>query len=85
MNLSNCTWLIIRSLLLISAGLMWQSGIVSAQPSKAPPPLPLFEKTAPQIGEQLPDLTIVDDAGNPVNIRELAKENYKVLVVGCLT
>ena len=40
---------------------------------------------APEIGEELPDLTIFDDQGNPVNVRELAKENYKVLVLGCLT
>jgi hypothetical protein len=44
-----------------------------------------FETGAPQIGEQLPDLEIYDDLGNPVNIRDLAGENYKVLVLGCLT
>ncbi|MCH7854206.1 MAG: hypothetical protein IIB76_07710 [Proteobacteria bacterium] len=44
-----------------------------------------FESNAPQIGELLPDIAIHDDLGNLVNIRELANENYKVLVLGCLT
>jgi hypothetical protein len=46
---------------------------------------PLFAERAPEIGDPLPDLTIVDDMGNPVNIRDLASENYTVLVLGCLT
>jgi len=46
---------------------------------------PRFD-VAPEIGEQFPDLTIVDDQGNPVNIRELASEkSYTVLTLGCLT
>lgn len=40
---------------------------------------------APKIGAQLPDLAIADEHGNPVNIRELAREHYTVLVLGCLT
>ena len=44
-----------------------------------------FETFAPKVGEPLPDITVHDDLGNPVNIRELADENYKVLVLGCLT
>ena len=40
---------------------------------------------APKIGDRLPDLAIADDQGNPVNIRELAREHYTVLVLGCLT
>ena len=50
-----------------------------------PPRMPQFEADAPKVGEALPDITIHDDLGNPVNIRELASENYKVLVLGCLT
>jgi hypothetical protein len=49
------------------------------------PVMALFEELAPQIGERLPDLTIVDAAGNAVNIRDLPGENYTVLVLGCLT
>ena len=41
---------------------------------------------APEVGEQISDVTIVDDQGNPVNIRELASQNpYTVLTLGCLT
>lgn len=48
-------------------------------------PMPRFD-VAPQVGEQIPDVTIVDDQGNPVNIRELASEStYTVLTLGCLT
>ena len=44
-----------------------------------------YEAIAPKIGEPLPDITIFDDLGNPVNLRDLPGENYKVLVLGCLT
>ena len=41
---------------------------------------------APELGERIPDLTIVDDQGNPVNVRELASRSpYTVLTLGCLT
>ena len=56
-----------------------------AQERGGPPPLPSFEQGAPKIGEVFPDIAIVDDQGNPVNVRELAGENYAVLVMGCLT
>ncbi len=49
------------------------------------PPMPLFEERAPKVGEPMPDIIIFDDQGNPVNIRDLANENYTVLVLGCLT
>ena len=57
-----------------------QGGMQGGQPGMA-----LFEERAPQIGEPLPDLTIVDDTGNPVNVRDLPGENFSVLVLGCLT
>ena len=44
-----------------------------------------FAETAPAIGSKLPDVTIVDDQGNPVNMRELASGQYSVLTLGCLT
>jgi len=47
--------------------------------------MPQFEADAPKVGERLPDIAIHDDLGNLVNIRELADENYKVLILGCLT
>jgi hypothetical protein len=42
---------------------------------------------APKVGEQMPDLHIFDDIGNPVSIREITSdgENYSVLTLGCLT
>ena len=69
------------------AGLL-QSGVVFAQPNggvRGGGPEVLFA-AAPDIGEQIPDATIVDDQGNPVNIRELASQSpYTVLTLGCLT
>ncbi len=72
------------------AGLL-QSGAVLAQ---APAGMgmgmgmganPRFD-VAPEVGEQIPDVTIVDDHGNPVNIRDLASNSpYTVLTLGCLT
>jgi hypothetical protein len=47
--------------------------------------IPRFLELGPKVGEQLPDLTIFDDMGNPVDIREITKGNYSVLVLGCLT
>ena len=35
-----------------------------------------FMTTAPELGEPLPDLTIVDRDGNPVNLRETAREHW---------
>ena len=74
-----------RVVTVLLAGLFLGTGPVTAQELGGPPPWPPFEKYAPQIGEALPDITIHDDLGNPVNLRELANENYKVLVLGCLT
>jgi hypothetical protein len=59
--------------------------VALSQEHGGPPPFQAFEEGAPQIGEPLPDITIFDDQGNPVNLRELATENYTVLVLGCLT
>ena len=44
-----------------------------------------FMATAPAIGEQIPDVTIVDDQGNPVNMRDITRGQYTVLTLGCLT
>ena len=49
---------------------------------------PLQERAAvmPAVGDVFPDITIVDDQGQPVNIRSLAGEKpYTVLTLGCLT
>ena len=49
--------------------------------------MPKFVERGPKVGDQLPDLTIVDDLGNPVRIRDITGdgENYSVLTLGCLT
>ena len=44
-----------------------------------------FDPAAPEIGEPLQDLTLVDAQGNPANIREIARDQYTVFVLGCLT
>ena len=44
-----------------------------------------FYSTVPGIGERVPDIQVVNDRGNPVNIREVATGQYTVLVLGCLT
>ena len=44
-----------------------------------------FYQTVPDIGGLVPDIEVVDDQGNPVNIREVATGQYTVLVLGCLT
>jgi len=38
----------------------------------------------PKVGERLPAITIVDADGNDFHLRSL-KDNYTVLVFGCLT
>jgi len=69
----------------IVVGLLLAFGLNLAIAQSGPPVMPQFEADAPKVGEQLPDITIHDDLGNPVNIRDLAGENHKVLVLGCLT
>ena len=44
-----------------------------------------FLNAALDIGERVPNVDVVDDRGNPVNIREVATGQYTVLVLGCLT
>ena len=44
-----------------------------------------FYRAVPGIGERVPDIQVVNDRGDPVNIREVATGQYTVLVLGCLT
>ena len=44
-----------------------------------------FMATVPAIGEQIPDVTIVDDQGNPVSMRDITTGQYTVLTLGWLT
>ena len=43
-----------------------------------------FDRTAPRIGEPLPDLAAFDARGNPVRLSQL-RGKYTVLTFGCLT
>lgn len=69
----------------IALGLIAASSLSQAQRAGPSGDIPRFIEMGPKVGEQLPDLTIVDDMGSPVNIREITKGNYSVLVLGCLT
>ena len=48
------------------------------------PPDVRFEN-GPKIGARVPDLTIVDDQGNPANLRDITRGHYTVMTLGCLT
>jgi hypothetical protein len=65
---------------LMLAGI-FHTGIVAAQITM---PEARFAE-APQLGELVPDLVLVDDEGNPANLRELTEGHYTVLTLGCLT
>lgn len=43
-----------------------------------------FEKVAPKVGDELPDVTVYDADGKEFKLRSL-KGRYTVLVFGCLT
>ncbi len=68
------------SLLLIVAALL-HTGVVVAQGT---PPQVRFE-SAPKVGDMVPDLTIVDDQGNPANLRDITRGHYTTITLGCLT
>ena len=74
-----------RLLYLVLAGIflagIFQASFVVAQG----PPHGRFEQFAPQLGDLIPDLEIVDDHGNPVSLRELTRGQYTVFTLGCLT
>ncbi len=68
------------SLVLILAALL-QTSVVVAQGT---PPQVRFE-SAPQVGDMIPDLTIVDDQGNPASLRDITRGHYTTITLGCLT
>ncbi len=79
--------MIVRSLLpAIAAAVMWPVGVAMAQEGMGIVPPEGRFANAPALGERIPDVTVVDDQGNPANIRELAERSpYTVLTLGCLT
>lgn len=62
------------------------TGIVPASLvlAQSMPPQVRFEQ-APQIGEMIPDLVLVDEQGNPARLRDITKGHYTVMTLGCLT
>ncbi len=68
-------------LLLVLVGLV-QTSLVVAQGT---PPQVRFAEDGPKIGDLIPDLTIVDDQGNPANLRDLTRGHYTTITLGCLT
>jgi len=43
-----------------------------------------FEQRSPALGSQLPDVSVFDDEGKPLHVRDL-RGKYTVIVFGCLT
>ena len=74
---------LVAVLSLFIAASQWNAAL--AQMGAEGPGVQRFLSTAPAIGEPLPDVSIVDDQGSPVSLRDLTGENYTVLVLGCLT
>ena len=47
--------------------------------------LDLFERTAPAVGDQVPDLPVYDRDGQASRLLALLHGRYTVLILGCLT
>lgn len=76
----------VLSLFFLAAMLQASLALAQGNLPGLPPLEDRFDTSAPTIGERLPDLTIFDDQGNRVNMRELpVPGRYTVLTVGCLT
>ena len=72
--------------LAILAAVIWPGGMAPAQQGMGLISPDARFLNAPGLGERIPDVTIVDDQGNPANLRELARHKpYTVLTLGCLT
>ncbi len=72
-----------RMLLLLAALAVSPMNSILAQGALLPPDV-RFEN-GPKVGEMVPDVTIVDDQGRPVSVRDLARGQYTVMTLGCLT
>ena len=71
-------WVLMSIIALVSAG----STLAQRRGER---PTARFDAVAPQVGEVLPDLVIHDRTGKPLRLRELTRDHYTVLVLGCLT
>ncbi len=72
-----------RMVILLAALAVFPMNSIQAQGALLPPDV-RFEN-GPKVGEMVPDVTIVDDQGRPVSVRELAQGQYTVMTLGCLT
>ncbi len=72
-----------RMVFLLAALAVFPMNSILAQGALLPPDV-RFEN-GPKVGEMVPDVTIVDDQGRPVSVRELAQGQYTVMTLGCLT
>ncbi len=73
----------IRMLLLLVVLAAAPVNSILAQGALLPPDV-RFEN-GPKVGDRVPDLTIVDDQGNPANLRDITRGHYTVMTLGCLT
>ena len=73
----------IRLLLLLLVLAAAPVNSILAQGALLPPDV-RFEN-GPKVGDRVPDLTIVDDQGNPANLRDITRGHYTVMTLGCLT
>ena len=71
-------WVLMSIIALVSAG------AATAQRG-GERPTARFDAVAPQVGEVLPDLVLHDRTGKSLRLRELTRDHYTVLVLGCLT
>ena len=72
-----------RMLLLLLVLAAIPVNLILAQGALLPPDV-RFEN-GPKVGDRVPDLTIVDDQGNPANLRDITRGHYTVMTLGCLT
>ncbi len=60
--------------------------LAAFQPLQAQPRRPgSFSDSVPDVGDALPDLTLHNAEGKPVQLQDLLRGHYTVLVLGCLT
>ena len=74
------------------AGVLLSSGVILGQPpagrgrNTGPEFVRAgFERSAPDIGESLPDLSLYQADGKEVRLHEVLNGRYTVLILGCLT
>jgi len=44
-----------------------------------------FEQSSPAVGSQVPNISVFTSDGKELGFRELMKEQYSVVIFGCLT